>query len=74
LEVDKNKLIHWLQELIRIPSVTGNEKDISKYVSQELQKMGYRPQIKENNIFFEIGDGPKSLLLGDCAVRQRQAD
>ena len=63
LEVDKEKLIHWLQELIQIPSVTGNEEAISKYVSQELQKMGYRPQIKENNIFFEIGDGPKSLLL-----------
>jgi acetylornithine deacetylase/succinyl-diaminopimelate desuccinylase-like protein len=63
LEVDKEKLIHWLQALVRIPSITGKEKAISKYVSQELQKMGYRPQIKENNIFFEIGDGPKSLLL-----------
>ncbi|MGD8535214.1 MAG: M20/M25/M40 family metallo-hydrolase [Candidatus Aminicenantes bacterium] len=63
LEVDKNKLIHWLEELIRIPSVTGNEKAISKYVSQELQKMGYRPQVKENNIFFEVGNGSKSLLL-----------
>lgn len=63
LEVDKDKLIHWLKALVRIPSVTGNEKAISKYVSQELQKMGYRPQIKENNVFFEIGDGSKSLLL-----------
>lgn len=63
LEVDKDKLIHWLQELVRIPSITGNEKAISKYVSQELHKMGYRPQIKENNVFFEIGDGSKSLLL-----------
>ncbi len=63
LEVDKNKLIHWLQELVRIPSITGNEKAISKYVSQELQKMGFQPQIKENNVFFEIGDGSKSLLL-----------
>jgi len=63
LEVDKSKLIHWLQELIRIPSVTGNEKAISKYVSQELQKMGYRPQIKEDNVYFEVGKGSKSLLL-----------
>ncbi len=63
LEVDKDKLIHWLQELVRIPSVTGKEKAISKYVSKELQKMGYKPQIKEGNVFFEVGDGPKSLLL-----------
>lgn len=63
MEVDKNKLIHWLQELIRIPSITGNEEAISKYVSQELQKMGFRPQVKENNVFFEVGKGSKSLLL-----------
>ncbi len=63
LEVDKNKLIHWLQELIRIPSITGKEKAISKYVHQELRKMGYRPQVKENNVFFEVGNGSKSLLL-----------
>ncbi len=63
LEVDKDKLIHWLQELIRIPSVTGNEKAVSKYVSQELQKMGYRPQVKKDNVFFEVGKGAKSLLL-----------
>ncbi len=63
LEVDKDKLIHWLQELIRIPSVTGNEEAISKYVSQELQKMGYRPQVKENNVYIEVGKEKKSLLL-----------
>ncbi len=63
LEVNKDKLIHWLQELIGIPSVTGNEKAISEYVSRELQKMGYHPQVKENNIFFEVGEGSKSLLL-----------
>jgi acetylornithine deacetylase/succinyl-diaminopimelate desuccinylase-like protein len=63
LEVDKDKLIHWLQELVRIPSVTGKEKAISKYVSKELQKMGYKPQIKEGNVFFEVGEGSRSLLL-----------
>ena len=63
MEVDKNNLIHWLQELIRIPSVTGKEEAIANFVSQELAKMGFRPQVKENNIFFEVGDGPKSLLL-----------
>ncbi len=63
LEVNKDKLIHWLQELIRIPSITGKEEAISKYVKQELQNLGFQPQIKDNNVFFEVGDGSKSLLL-----------
>jgi len=63
MEVDKDKLIHWLQELIRIPSVTGKEEAISKYVIQELNKIGFNPQVKENNVYFEVGDGSKSLLL-----------
>jgi len=63
VEVDKNRLIHWLQELIRIPSITGQEKAISQYVHQELKKMGYRPHVKKHNVYFEVGKGPRSLLL-----------
>jgi len=63
MEVNRENLLHWLQALIRIPSVTGKEADIADYVSQELGKMGFHPQVKENNVFFEAGEGPKSLLL-----------
>jgi acetylornithine deacetylase/succinyl-diaminopimelate desuccinylase-like protein len=63
MEVDKNNLVHWLQELIRIPSVTGKEEAIANFVNKQLTKMGYNPQVKENNIFVEVGDGSKSLLL-----------
>jgi len=63
MEVNKNRLISWLQELIRIPSITGQEEAIAGYVSQELSKLGYKPQQKENNVFLEIGQGSKSLLL-----------
>ena len=63
MEVDKNRLVHWLQELIRIPSMTGNEEAIANYVSQELTLLGYNPQNRENNIFFETGAGSRSLLL-----------
>lgn len=63
VEVDKDRLIHWLQELIRIPSITGNEKAIAAYVAQELSAMGYVPEAKSDNVFCEIGSGPKSLLL-----------
>jgi succinyl-diaminopimelate desuccinylase len=63
MEVNRDNLIRWLEELIRIPSVTGKEETIAGFVNQELKKMGFRPQIKENNIFFEVGEGTKSLLL-----------
>jgi len=63
VEVDQNRLIHWLRELIRIPSITGNEAAIAKYVSRELTDLGFRPQIEENNVFFETGSGSRSLLL-----------
>jgi len=63
VEVNKDNLIRWLQELIRIPSVTGNEGRIADYVCQELSKFGYSPQIRENNVFFEVGEGANSLLL-----------
>ena len=63
MEVNKDKLLHWLQELIRIPSITGNEEAIASYVSQELSKMDFHPQVKENNVFFEVGEGSRSLLL-----------
>lgn len=63
MEVDKDRLIHWLQNLIRIPSVTGQEEAIAGYVSQELSRLGYSPEISSNNVFFETGSGQKSLLL-----------
>lgn len=61
--VDQDRIIHWLQELIRIPSPTGSEEDLSSYLTQELSKMGFNPQVRNHNIFFEVGEGTQSLLL-----------
>ncbi len=63
MEVNGERLIRWLQELIRIPSVTGNEACIAEYVRRELAGLGYAPQVLDNNVFFETGSGPRSLLL-----------
>jgi acetylornithine deacetylase/succinyl-diaminopimelate desuccinylase-like protein len=63
VEVDRQRLISWLQELIRIPSVTGTEAGIAQYVRRELVGLGFEPRVLENNVFFETGIGPKSLLL-----------
>lgn len=63
MEVDGNRLVRWLQELIRIPSVTGNEGAIATYVEEELRRLGYRPNVEANNVFFETGAGERCLLL-----------
>lgn len=63
MEVDGGRLVRWLQELIRIPSVTGNEGAIARYVEEELRQLGYRPSVEANNVFFETGEGPTCLLL-----------
>lgn len=62
-EVNEKNLIHWLQELVRIPSLTGEEGAVAQYVVSELQKMGFDPQCKLNNVFFEVSKGERSLLL-----------
>lgn len=63
MEVDGDRIIHWLQELIRIPSTTGSEEPLASYLTQELSKMGFNPQVRSHNIFFEVGEGSRSLLL-----------
>lgn len=63
MEVDGTRLVRWLQELIRIPSVTGNEGNVARYVEAELRKLGYDPVVEANNVYFETGDGGRCLLL-----------
>ncbi len=63
MEVDGARLVRWLQELIRIPSVTGNEGAIARYVEEELLRLGYCPAVEAGNVFFEAGEGPRCLLL-----------
>ena len=63
MEVDGGRLIRWLQELIRIPSVTGDEGACARYVEEELRQLGHGPSVEANNVFFETGEGPTCLLL-----------
>ena len=63
MEVDRERLVRWLQELIRIPSVTRNEAAAAGYVEEELRALGYRPNVEKDNVWFETGEGPACLLL-----------
>jgi len=62
--VDKKRLIKTTQELIRIPSVTGNEKAIADYIVDDLESNGIPTKTDEvGNVYAEFGGGNKSLML-----------
>jgi len=62
--MDKKRLVGALQELIRIPSVTGNEGTIAKFVQNDLEGFGIPTATDEvGNVYAEVGSGRKSLML-----------
>jgi acetylornithine deacetylase/succinyl-diaminopimelate desuccinylase-like protein len=64
MQVSQKNLVSTLQELIRIPSVTGNEGTISKFVQNKLEALGLQTTHDEvGNVYCEIGEGKKSLML-----------
>jgi len=59
----KGALVKTLQDLVKIPSVTGEERNIAEKVSEELEKLGLTSRIdKYRNVYSEVGSG-KSILL-----------
>jgi acetylornithine deacetylase/succinyl-diaminopimelate desuccinylase-like protein len=62
--IDEQRFIRTTQELIRIPSVTGSEGPIAKYVNNDLEAFGIPTMTDEvGNVYAEIGEGKKSLML-----------
>jgi len=54
IEKNREETINFLQELVRIPSVTGSEKEIQEFISKKLNQMGlsvdvWEPDINELN-------------------------
>ncbi|MBN2517590.1 MAG: M20 family metallopeptidase [Candidatus Altiarchaeota archaeon] len=62
--MDKDRLIRTTQELVRIPSVTGNEKALGEYIISDLESNGIKTKTDEvGNVYAEFGEGKKSLML-----------
>ncbi len=66
--IDENELIGLLEELIRIPSPTGEEEGISQFISSWAERMGFTSvhQSDKGDVVAEVegrGKGPKLLLL-----------
>lgn len=47
---DQEEIVRFLQELISIPSVTGNEKDIQEFLAKKLDAMNLYTDVWEPNI------------------------
>ena len=52
-----------LQDLVRFPSVSHEEKEIADFVEQFVRQRGVSVDRHADNVFFWIGDGPDCLLL-----------
>ena len=60
---DKNKLVETLQELVKIPSLSGAEAQVAEYVSKRLNQLNLKPEVdKYYNVIATIGSG-RTLLL-----------
>lgn len=62
--MDKDRLVETLQKLIRIPSVSGHEDNISNFIFNNLEDFGLKPK-KDiiGNVTAVYGSGKKGLML-----------
>ncbi len=60
---DRKKLVETLQELVKIPSLSGEEAQAAEYVSKRLDQLGLKPKVdKYYNVTAAMGSG-RTLLL-----------
>ena len=61
----KNELIEFAQDLVRIKSVSGQEEQIIKFIEKKMIALGYEKVIIDamGNVLGKIGNGQKAILL-----------
>ena len=50
IDTHKNEFVSLLQTLVRIPSVTGNEKKVQEFIEQKLKTLGFETKMSEPDI------------------------
>ena len=58
-----SEVVSLLKSLIRIPSVSRQEKDIADFLEAYVQAAGLNVERIGDNVLFHLGDGPHTLLL-----------
>lgn len=56
----ETELIRFTQELVKIPSITGEEGDVARCIHEKMQSLGYDQAVIDElgNVIGVIGDGP----------------
>jgi acetylornithine deacetylase len=52
-----------LKDLVRFPSLSGDEAEIADFVEAHAREAGIEVQRHENNVVMALGAGPDTLLL-----------
>ena len=63
-EEEKRDLIAFAQDIIRIPSYCGNEKEVALRIKQEMEKLGYDSILEDGSgsVIGVLGNGPFHIL------------
>jgi len=62
-QVDEQEVIHLLRELVKIPSESGDEEAIAKFIEDRLNAAGIHVRNVSNNIIGQLGEGDPTLVL-----------
>ena len=64
-------LVQFLQDIVRIPSLSSQEKPVIERIAREMERLGY-DEVKTDglgNLLGRVGDGPRVLAIdGHCDV------
>jgi LysW-gamma-L-lysine carboxypeptidase len=57
--------VAFLEQMLRIPSVSGQEGEVARFLVQQMQALGFHSYIDgAGNAVGEVGEGPEIVLLG----------
>ncbi len=58
-------LLHFAQDIVKIPSYSGHEKNVVERIQKEMQNLGYDDTLidKSGSIVGVLGNGPKKVLF-----------
>jgi len=65
LDAPSRRLVAFTQELIRTPSLSGQEQAVSRLLAAELKALGFRDVTVDEvgNVVAHLGEGPPRLLF-----------
>ena len=62
-QIETPDAVALLKEMVRFPSLSGEESDIASFVEEYVQRDGVTVERLDDNVIFSIGDGDDTLLL-----------